>query len=245
MESLGGVLSSRPNAVSWAANRIDIVARGMDFGLLPQMVEWQQLARLESLGGQIQHAPTICSWGNGRLDIFALGTNYALFHKWYQGGWSGWENLGGQLSTEPTAVSWEQPDRYFCPGHELEPIPYVVGWCLAWMGESLGGIKYQQHLRHVAGPAADWIFLHVGLIISFGINGIAVDGAVGKTWEEIYMEARQQKVMGTKPYRCILSRRNIPHDAQVVEWISMVRRRRPWRGTFIRCWCGIVAGRQA
>jgi hypothetical protein len=30
----------------------------------------------------------------------------ALWHKWYDGGWSGWESLGGVLRSDPDAVSW-------------------------------------------------------------------------------------------------------------------------------------------
>ena len=29
-----------------------------------------------------------------------------MYHKWYQGGWSGWESLGGGLISGPAAVSW-------------------------------------------------------------------------------------------------------------------------------------------
>ena len=60
----------------------------------------------ESLGGVITSGPDVCSWAPGRLDVFARGTDNALWHKWYQGGWSGWESLGGGLTSDPGAESW-------------------------------------------------------------------------------------------------------------------------------------------
>ncbi|MFT3909670.1 MAG: C1 family peptidase [Ferruginibacter sp.] len=105
-ENLGGLLTSKPNAVSWGDNRIDVVVRGTDSAVYHKWWNGSSWNGYESLGGQIQGAPAICSWANGRLDIFVTGMNHHLYHKWYQGGWSGWEDLGGMLSSEPTAVSW-------------------------------------------------------------------------------------------------------------------------------------------
>ncbi len=51
-------------------------------------------------------APAVASWASGRLDVFVRGTDSALWHKWYQNGWSGWESLGGVLTSAPGAVSW-------------------------------------------------------------------------------------------------------------------------------------------
>jgi hypothetical protein len=31
-----------------------------------------------------------------------------MWHKWFQNGWSGWEDLGGILTSAPAAVSWGQ-----------------------------------------------------------------------------------------------------------------------------------------
>jgi hypothetical protein len=30
-----------------------------------------------------------------------------MWHKWFAGGWSGWESLGGVLTSAPAAVSWQ------------------------------------------------------------------------------------------------------------------------------------------
>jgi hypothetical protein len=54
----------------------------------------------------LSNSPAVASWGAGRLDVFALGNDHAVWHKWYQGGWSGWESLGGYCNSEPAAKSW-------------------------------------------------------------------------------------------------------------------------------------------
>ena len=64
------------------------------------------MADWESLGGVLSSGPDVCSWAAGRLDIFVRGTDDALWHKWYDNGWSDWESLGGVLTSDPTAVSW-------------------------------------------------------------------------------------------------------------------------------------------
>jgi C1A family cysteine protease len=138
-ENLGGILTSRPSAVSWAANRIDVVVRGTDSAVAHKWWDGTSWKGFESLGGVIQGAPAICSWASGRLDIFAVGTTHHLFHKWYQGGWSGWEDLGGLLSSEPCAVSWG-PNRIDIFARGMDLALYHLWWDGAWHGwENLGG----------------------------------------------------------------------------------------------------------
>jgi hypothetical protein len=48
----------------------------------------------------------VASWSAGRLDVFVRGTDNAMWHKWFQNGWSGWESLGGVLTSGPAAASW-------------------------------------------------------------------------------------------------------------------------------------------
>ncbi|MFY7865834.1 C1 family peptidase [Roseateles sp.] len=140
-ESLGGIITSRPSATSWAANRIDVVARGTDSAVHHRWWDGSSWQGWESLGGGIQGAPAICSWGNGRLDIFAVGMDHRMYHKWFQGGWSGWESLGGQFSSEPCAVSWG-PNRIDIFGRGLDSAMYHMWWDGAhWGGwENLGGV---------------------------------------------------------------------------------------------------------
>lgn len=139
-ESLGGKITSKPNAVSWGANRIDVVARGLDSAVHHRWWNGSAWLGWESLGGLIHGAPAISSWGTGRLDIFAVGTDYQLYHKWFQGGWSSWESLGGQLSSEPTAVSWG-PNRIDIFARGTDSALWHMWWDGAWHGwESLGGV---------------------------------------------------------------------------------------------------------
>lgn len=140
-EGLGGTITSKPSATSWAANRIDVVARGTDSAVFHRWWDGAQWLGWESLGGSIQGAPAICSWGKGRLDIFAVGTDHRMYHKWFQGGWSGWESLGGQFSAEPCAVSWG-PNRIDVFARGMDSGMWHMAWDGAhWVGwENQGGI---------------------------------------------------------------------------------------------------------
>lgn len=138
-ESLGGKLTSRPQAVSWAANRIDVVVRGDDSAVHHKWWDGTSWKGWESLGGFIHGAPAICSWASGRLDIFAVGVDHKLYHKWFQGGWSNWESLGGFLTSEPAAVSWG-PNRIDVFARGGDSTLHHLWWDGAWHGwESLGG----------------------------------------------------------------------------------------------------------
>lgn len=105
-ESLGGVITATPRAVSWGANRIDCVARNLGSSVSHKWWNGSTWQGWEDLGGVIQGGPAICSWASGRLDIFAIGTNHHCYHKWYSGSWSGWEDLGGSFTSDPACVSW-------------------------------------------------------------------------------------------------------------------------------------------
>jgi C1A family cysteine protease len=140
-ESLGGILTSKPSAVSWAKNRIDVVVRGTDSAVWHRWWDGSNWLGWESLGGVIQGAPAICSWASGRLDLFAVGTDHRMYHKWYQGGWSGWESLGGQFSSEPAAVSWGA-NRIDVFARGMDSHMWHMWWDGAhWGGwEDLGGV---------------------------------------------------------------------------------------------------------
>ncbi|MGK3985906.1 hypothetical protein WME99_22855 [Sorangium sp. So ce136] len=96
-------------------------------------------ARWESLGGTLTSSPAVSSWGSGRLDVFARGADNALWHKWFQGSWSGWESLGGSITSDPAAVSWSNGRiDVFARGtdNSLQHKWFQGGWS-TW--ESLGG----------------------------------------------------------------------------------------------------------
>jgi C1A family cysteine protease len=140
-ENLGGIITSKPSAVSWGADRIDVVARGTDSAVWHRWWDGAAWRGWESLGNTIQGAPAICSWAPGRLDMFAVGTDHKLYHKWFQGGWSGWESLGGMFSSDPCAVSWG-PNRIDVFARGMDSAMWHMWWDGShWNGwESLGGV---------------------------------------------------------------------------------------------------------
>jgi repeat uncharacterized protein DUF346 len=105
-ESLGGELTSKPAAVSWAGGRIDVFARGTGNALWHRWYDNNAWYGWESLGGELTSGPTVSTWGPNRLDVFARGPDNTLWHLWYDGAWHGYESLGGELTSEPAAVSW-------------------------------------------------------------------------------------------------------------------------------------------
>src|SRR5262245_13368926 len=50
--------------------------------------------------------PAAVSWGPGRIDVFVRGSDNALWHKWFENQWSGWESLGGSITSAPDVASW-------------------------------------------------------------------------------------------------------------------------------------------
>jgi hypothetical protein len=114
-ELLGGNLLSAPNAVTWAAGRLDVF--GVD-GDTTELLHWwwdNGWGGPEALGGRLGHGPSAVSWAPGRLDVFGTnGNTTELLHWWWDNtggatatnGWGGPEALGGKLSSGPRAVSW-------------------------------------------------------------------------------------------------------------------------------------------
>ena len=108
--SLGGVSTSSPAAVSWSTNplRLDVFVRGTDGALWHKYYQNGWSNKWESLGGQLAAGtgPAVSSWSAGRLDLFVQGTDGALWHKaWTGAKWSGWQSLGGKLTSSPAATS--------------------------------------------------------------------------------------------------------------------------------------------
>jgi hypothetical protein len=150
-ESLGGIITSKPSAVSWAKNRIDVVARGTDSAVYHRWWDGSNWLGWESLGGIIQGAPAISSWASGRLDVFGVGTDHRMYRKWFQGGWSGWESLGGQFSSEPCAVSWgNNRVDVFARGMDSHM------WHMWWDGSVWGGWEDLGGIIDSAPAASSW-----------------------------------------------------------------------------------------
>lgn len=55
--------------------------------------------------GVLSASPSITSWGAGRLDVVVRGTDNAVYHRFYQGGWSPWFPLGGYITSKPVIVA--------------------------------------------------------------------------------------------------------------------------------------------
>ena len=141
-ESLGGILTSAPDVSSWAANRLDVFARGTDNALWHRWWDGSAWRGWESLGGILTSNPGVVSWGNNRIDVFARGLDSALWHRWWDGGaWRGWESLGGGLSSGPDVSSWSA-NRLDVFARGLDNALWHKWWDgNAWRGwESLGGI---------------------------------------------------------------------------------------------------------
>ncbi len=141
-ESLGGIVTSPPSAVSWGPNRLDIFAVGTDSAMYHRWWDGSSWGGWESLGGTLMSPPQAVAWGPNRLDIFALGIDHAMWHRWWDGSsWGGWESLGGILESPPNAVSWG-PNRLDIFAVGTDSAMYHRWWDgSSWGGwESLGGI---------------------------------------------------------------------------------------------------------
>jgi predicted nucleic acid-binding Zn-ribbon protein len=141
-ESLGGVLTSPPECVSWGANRIDCFVKGTDNALWHRWWNGSRWGGWESLGGVLTSPPNCVSWGANRLDCFVKGTDNAMWHKWWNGRrWGGWESLGGVLTSPPECVSWGT-NRLDCFVRGTDKAMWHKWWNgRRWGGwESLGGV---------------------------------------------------------------------------------------------------------
>ncbi|MFF7872171.1 hypothetical protein ACFZCT_37885, partial [Streptomyces qaidamensis] len=77
--------------------------------------------------------------GNGRIDVFARGMDSAVWHKWFDGNWSGWESLGGTVSSAPTVSSWSS-GRLDLFARGMDSAVWHKWFDGGWSGwESLGG----------------------------------------------------------------------------------------------------------
>jgi len=104
-QSLGGVITSDPAAVSWGPDRIDIFARGQDNGLWHMSWNGSAWSAWQSLGGVLTSGPGASSCGYGHLDAFAVGSGGTVFQRGFNGfGWTGWINVGIAGTSDPTAV---------------------------------------------------------------------------------------------------------------------------------------------
>lgn len=102
-----GALTSGPDSVSWAPNRVDVVARAGD-GTIEHWYWNGSTWGLDNLGGSnTVGAPAITSWESGRLDVFENISNSPYRKSWIPGvGWTTWEPMYGLINSGIDATSW-------------------------------------------------------------------------------------------------------------------------------------------
>jgi outer membrane protein assembly factor BamB len=111
--SLGGSVTSGPDAAAGAATSVDAFVRGTDNGLWQNHWNGTTWTGLTSLGGIITADPGVISNGVIRTDVFVRGSDNQLYSKHWNGTtWSPWSALGGLLTTGPDADL-----RAGTPGH--------------------------------------------------------------------------------------------------------------------------------
>ena len=171
-ESLGGILISPPQVVSWGPDRLDVFAQGTDHALWHRWWDGSSWGGWESLGGVLTSPPSVVSWGPNRLDLFALGQDHGLWHRWWDGSsWGGWESLGGVLTSPPSAVAWaENRLDIFALGqdHGL--------WHRWWDGSSWGGWESLGGVLTSPPTAVSWGPNRLDIF------GVGTDNAVWHRW---------------------------------------------------------------
>lgn len=114
-ESVGGILSTAPSAISRTPDRFDVFALGAAPRYQLFQITWNATTGWTDWFGMSDGSwqilpPTVVSWGGDRLDVFLLNNGNALQHTYFNGG-SSWypigsfEDLGGFCASRPTAVS--------------------------------------------------------------------------------------------------------------------------------------------
>ena len=110
--SLGGGLTSGPDAASSGAGAVDVFVRGTDNGLWRLSWNGSSWANWQPLGGGLTSDPGATAVGT-RTDVFVRGTDNQLWMKSANSGVFGdWKPLGGVLSSGPDADSWSGPTAH-------------------------------------------------------------------------------------------------------------------------------------
>ena len=104
--SMGGGLTSAPDAASYGAGHIDVVIRGNDNSLYHRYYlngTWYDWAPLGAPNGLATSSPSMTA-ANGRVDVFVRGADNALWQRSnISGAWDGWISVGGGLTSGPDA----------------------------------------------------------------------------------------------------------------------------------------------
>ena len=84
-ESLGAEVGSRPAAVSWAENEIQVFFIGTDGQLWDTYWDGAVWHDRHPHGGELAGSPAACSWGRDRIDLFVRSDAGELLHGWWDG----------------------------------------------------------------------------------------------------------------------------------------------------------------
>lgn len=151
-EDLGGEDITVTASAAWGDNRLDIVGLTTNGsyvhkawtgdGWYPPSDDssWESLDDNDNF--TFFSNPAVVSWGEGRLDVIGLSADDgALLHKYYQSGWSKWENLGGgPFIQNPVATSWGEKRLDFWAIDSEGELNHKYWDGTKWKGwEQLGG----------------------------------------------------------------------------------------------------------
>jgi hypothetical protein len=85
-ENLGGSIINGVAVSSWAANRLDCFAVGIDDrAMYHKWWDGRSWSNWENLGGVCFSAPAAVSWGPNRIDTFVISQGKTMDHKWFNG----------------------------------------------------------------------------------------------------------------------------------------------------------------
>lgn len=136
-KSLGGQLTSGPDACSWGRDRVDVFARGAGNSLVQIARTGEQWSGWFNLGGSLSGGPTAVCRKYNRIDVFAVGADRSMQQKSWDGSrWTDWVSLGGEFpaGTTPDAASWgEHRIDLFARGTD------GALWQNSWRGDRWSG----------------------------------------------------------------------------------------------------------
>lgn len=160
IESLGGVITSDPAAVSYEAGRIDVFARADNAQLVHNWMTDNAWHGWESLGGVIIGSPTAASWGPNRIDVFVRDSNNAIQTTWYDGNWHSFQSIGGGPVTGTTSAASWAPGRLDLFGRG-DAGDLLHWWWEGgpWGVESLGGVLFASPTAISWGPGRLDVFV--------------------------------------------------------------------------------------
>ncbi|KAH7327794.1 hypothetical protein B0I35DRAFT_1407 [Stachybotrys elegans] len=153
VEDLGGNFTSLTTN-SWGSGRLDIVARTPEGAYMHKAwtgSAWYPAGKgWEDFGGNFEGPPAAASWSAGRLDIVGVGAeNGTLLHKYWQDGWSSWEDLkGGPFVGAPSITSWGPGrfDIWAVKDKDLNHLFWDGSQYRGW--EKLGGVSQVPQVVH-------------------------------------------------------------------------------------------------